>query len=162
MAGTAFKRSSRPPPSSLRRTAPALNPAHPATASLSARRSRPLVYAVAIAAIVASGAIVGAILKTDRQKADAQARQEEHRQGLSTATATEFDYRKSIESLETRRAQLLAEKLQFERKIFSLKDSQARKQAETLGKADAPPPPPPPAEQANDLGQGLKQVDVRR
>ncbi|KEF60160.1 uncharacterized protein A1O9_05010 [Exophiala aquamarina CBS 119918] len=166
MPGTApSTRPPRPPRSSLRST-----PAAAPTSSLPpARKSKPLIYAVGIAAIVASGAIVGAILKIERQNASAQTRRDEYyqQQGAAGPTAaTELDYRKAIESLETRRGQLLAEKLQFERKIFTLREGQKRRklieeeheaaklQRDTASAAAVAEQP------SNGLGEGLKQVDV--
>lgn len=157
-------RSTPPPPTTDPRH-------HPTTAIPTARKTKPLIYAVGIAAIVASGAIAGAIVKIAQQNADAQAKRDEYHQqqasGASptaTAMATEVDYRKAIESLETRRAQLLAEKLQFERKIFTLREGQRRKtiaEEERLRKEAARAAAV--TEQRNDgLGDGLKQVDVRR
>jgi hypothetical protein len=87
------------------------------------------------------------MLKMDREQAAAKVKQQEYREQLlqqedkavsasstpdmngpapATANVTEMDYRKPIESLEGRRGQLLLQKMQFERKIAALKESQAR------------------------------------
>ncbi|KAK5045816.1 hypothetical protein LTR84_008909 [Exophiala bonariae] len=139
-----FRRASRPPPSSLRK-AP-LPPSTTTTAPTPGLKSKPLIYAICIASIVAAGAVAGAMLKMDREQAAAKVKQQEYREQLlqqeeavsssstsdvkdsapATASVTEMDYRKPIESLEGRRGQLLLQKMQFERKIAALKESQAR------------------------------------
>lgn len=134
MPESRFTRPSRPPPSSFRKANPAAIPPSTTTPT-SALKSKPLIYSICIAAIVACGAVAGAMIKLDRQEATAREKQQEYQQqlqqeGVSTTTSpaapTEYDYRKAIDSLETRRGQLLMEKLQFERKISALKDGQAR------------------------------------
>lgn len=83
----------------------------------------------------------------DREQAAAKAKQQEYQQQLllqdeavsspsdaktpsavaATAAAVDIDYRKPIESLEAKRGQLLLQKMQFERKISALKESQAQR-----------------------------------
>jgi len=135
-------------------------------------KSKTLIYAVGVAAIVASGAIAGALVKIAQQNSKAQAKQDENRQeeaaaSTATATATAVDYHKAIESLETRRAHLIAEKVQYERKIFTLREAQRRKkmnadEEERVRKGEASVVAVGKAQRSGVLGEGLNEVDVRR
>ncbi|KIW23469.1 uncharacterized protein PV07_11663 [Cladophialophora immunda] len=115
------------------------------------RKIRPLVYAIGVAGIVASGAFIGAILKTSRQQEAARKQaqisltppvpsdptpnketgQRPDTAGPATAAVAENKvYLGSLEMLEAKRAQLLGQKTALERKLQDFRDSQRRKAEE--------------------------------
>ncbi|KIY03525.1 uncharacterized protein Z520_00216 [Fonsecaea multimorphosa CBS 102226] len=104
------------------------------------RKIRPLVYAIGVAGIVASGAFIGAILKTDRQqeaarKSNPTPNEEtgERVEAAEPAIAALGDnkvYLGSLEMLETKRAQLLGQKVALERKLQDFRESQRRRAEE--------------------------------
>ncbi|KAJ4577055.1 hypothetical protein HRR81_003509 [Exophiala dermatitidis] len=130
-----------PPPTTPSGGGRPLNPAQkiPPGASgsgIGGRKIRPLIYAIGVAGIVCSGALIGAILKTSRehqqeapQKTQVeQLPQESPRQ--QQADAVKPDYAKYIQTLETKRGHLLGQKIQLERKIQDLHESQRRRAEE--------------------------------
>ncbi|KAI1618299.1 hypothetical protein EDD36DRAFT_459950 [Exophiala viscosa] len=92
------------------------------------RKFKPLVYALGIAGIAGSGALIGAILKMSAQEETGKARhqQAQTQQGQPVPT----DYSKPIQTLETKRGHLMTQKIQLERKIQDLHKSQHEKAEE--------------------------------
>ncbi|KAL2444208.1 hypothetical protein ABEF95_015892 [Exophiala dermatitidis] len=105
------------------------------------RKIRPLVYAIGVAGIVGSGALIGAILKSAHQQ-EAPPRKAQHEQlpeespqqrqtpQQQQADKDKTDYAKYIQTLETKRGHLLGQKIQLERKIQDLHESQRRRAEE--------------------------------
>ncbi|EXJ78327.1 hypothetical protein A1O3_09488 [Capronia epimyces CBS 606.96] len=102
------------------------------------RKIRPLVYAIGIAGIVGSGALIGAILKISHQEEaqKGQAQQQVQPQGNTIQQNEQPDYAKSIQTLETKRGHLIGQKIQLERKIQELRDSQRRRAEEEAEKKE--------------------------
>ncbi|OAL36164.1 hypothetical protein AYO20_04578 [Fonsecaea nubica] len=127
---------------------PARSPARPAQNTSAhvpagSRKIRPLVYAIGIAGIVASGAFIGAILKTSRQQEAARKQaqkslttDEEIAQQGNTAepviavVSENKMYYGSLDTLEAKRAQLLGQKTALERKLQDFRESQRRRAEE--------------------------------
>lgn len=80
-------------------------------------QARPLIYSCAVFLIIGCGAITGAIFRNDHQRVSEQARQE----------AGQIDFQKHIDELQTKRAYLLGEQMQLERKIAVLQDKRKLK-----------------------------------
>ncbi|KAJ9615779.1 hypothetical protein H2200_001856 [Cladophialophora chaetospira] len=110
-----------------------------------ARNIRPLVYAIGIAGIVASGAWIGAYLKTGQQQDAARTQAQRLVAQLEvqpipqqTEVAVpptynlpgDTEYNQRIQTLESKRSQLLAQKTGLETKLRDFHDSQRRKAEE--------------------------------
>ncbi|KAK4936189.1 hypothetical protein LTR10_022890 [Elasticomyces elasticus] len=94
------------------------------------RRLKPLVYALGIAGIAGSGALIGAILKMSEQEEGGK-EQARHQQGQTQQEQpVPTDYSEAIQTLETKRGHLMTQKIQLERKIQDLHISQHEKAEE--------------------------------
>ncbi|ETI25915.1 hypothetical protein G647_02692 [Cladophialophora carrionii CBS 160.54] len=106
------------------------------------RNIRPLIYAIGIAGIVGSGALIGAYLKTGQQQNAARKQAQRLTTGPQThnnpqdaqigakisATAPgEQEYDQHLDILQTKRAQLIAQKVGLETKLRDFRLSQQRK-----------------------------------
>ncbi|EXJ88349.1 hypothetical protein A1O1_05279 [Capronia coronata CBS 617.96] len=102
------------------------------------RRIKPLVYAIGVAGIVGSGALIGAVLKISHQEEaqKAQAQQQDHPGEKSLQQSTMAEYAKSIQALETKRGHLIGQKIQLEGKIRELRESQRRRAEEEAEKKE--------------------------
>lgn len=89
-------------------------------------QARPLIYSCAVFLIIGCGAITGAIFRNDHQRVSEQARQE----------AGQIDFQKHIDDLQTKRAYLLGEQMQLERKIAALQD---KRKLEVIGEGQPMP-----------------------
>jgi predicted RNase H-like nuclease (RuvC/YqgF family) len=90
-----------------------------------------LVYALGVAGIAASGALIGAILKMNEQQKTQNAQQrEEPQSGQESDQNDHVEYGKLIQTLETKRAHLLGQKIQLETKVRELHEAQRRKAQE--------------------------------
>ncbi|EXJ57050.1 hypothetical protein A1O7_07394 [Cladophialophora yegresii CBS 114405] len=106
------------------------------------RSIRPLIYAIGIAGIVGSGALIGAYLKTGQQQNAArkqvqrltsppQTQEAEIAATNSTTNAPgEQEYAQRLEILQNKRAQLVAQKVGLETKLRDFRLSQQRKAEE--------------------------------
>ncbi|KAJ9628205.1 hypothetical protein H2204_009465 [Knufia peltigerae] len=135
-----------PPPSNLPPAPHPLRYAQDAARSVpgNSRRSRPLTYALSIAGIAGSGALIGAILNMNSQRQSRQ-KQSPSKPPLSRQAQAEtegeapqsqtrpqlaqgVDYSQAIQTLETKRGHLVAQKLQLERRINDLHETRRRRQ----------------------------------
>ncbi|KIW16791.1 hypothetical protein PV08_03981 [Exophiala spinifera] len=112
------------------------------------RKSRPLTYALGIAGIAGSGALIGAILNMSSQRqsqqnqtplqplpqaqSEGQAESSQlHLQPQSQPRAhlaPGVDYSQALQTLETKRGHLMAQKMQLERRINDLHETRRRRQ----------------------------------
>ncbi|KIV89760.1 hypothetical protein PV10_07140 [Exophiala mesophila] len=108
---------SRPTPNHTSTPPPIQQPKPQSTVPVGTGRrtpqARPLVYSCAIFLIIGCGAITGAIFRNDHQVEAERARQE---------AGGEIDYQKHIDELQTKRAYLVGEQMQLERKIAGLRE----------------------------------------
>ncbi|KAK5274146.1 hypothetical protein LTR99_000598 [Exophiala xenobiotica] len=98
-------------------------------------RYRPLVYALGIAGIAGSGALIGAILKMNEQD-KSQKTQPLSGSQQQQPPPREVDYRQAIQTLETKRGHLIQQKVQLERKIQDLRQSQKLQAEEEQSKKE--------------------------
>jgi len=127
-----------PPPPNLPRPPTRLPPAprHPlqsaqnvANRPTGSPRYRPLVYALGIAGIAGSGALIGAILKMNEQD-------QTQKPQIRSQQPREVDYKQAIQTLETKRGHLITQKIQLERKIQDLRQSQKLQAEEEQSKKE--------------------------
>ncbi|KAK5467651.1 hypothetical protein LTS15_000624 [Exophiala xenobiotica] len=97
-------------------------------------RYRPLVYALGIAGIAGSGALIGAILKMNEQ--DKSQKPPSRSQQQQQQPPREVDYKQAIQTLETKRGHLIQQKIQLERKIQDLRQSQKLQAEEEQSKKE--------------------------